>query len=333
MANYLGVSSIYLISNNRDYDIVSLLCLLGYCSLSFYHMDCLSIKLQKISRSFLFFFFLQLKEIASSLSGRLLPPLLISLATCIAAHVLSWPVPSTLLCLLGPFVVCTTAPVPSTALSYAHIFRLNEALAAGLVHASTSLSLLLMVFLGATAVVSAKLESFLPFGTALAVVTMSIAMTTFLIRLKHASSVGAGGERPPKNKVKMVYTGSSPPAGIASSASAAALGKNVESSATGEAAGGTVALSEQQEESTSPSPPSEQGTQTPEKPRRSSFKDLGGGGASGEGEEKGERGPPPPAAAALRNIKRGSLLRTPLNGRGMGRVLGSRPRTVMSLLR
>ncbi len=261
-----------------------------------------------------------------SLSGRLLPPLLISLASCIAAHVLALPVTSTLLCLLGPFIICTTAPVPSTALLYAHIFRLNEALAAGLVQASYPLSLLLMAFLGATSVVSATLESFLPFATAVAAAAMSIALTTFLISLKHHGS----SEGPPKNKVKMVYTANSPPAGVSalterqesSSSAAVAEKESSDGASSGEEVPGVEQLQNQQERTLSSS---EEEPEKPEKPRRSSFKDLGESGGS-------ETSPPPPAAAAMRNMRR-SLLRTPLNNRGINRMVGIRPRTAMSLLR
>jgi len=286
---------------------------------------------------------LQLEEIALSLSGRLLPPLLISLVACIAAHVLALPVISTLLCLLGPFIICTTAPVPSTALLYAHIFRLNEALAAGLVQASTPLSLLLMSFLGATAVVSARLQSLLPFATATAAVAMSITLTTFLISVKYSSRPGAGGDRPPKNKVKMVYTGSSSPfsAVEASSGPRESLPSTDTSKEVVKDNVASEQRQQQQEGNAGPSSSSSEETiQKPEKFRRSRFKDLGE--ASGEG-EGGGNGPsssaPPPAAAAMRGRNRNrSLLRRPLNYGIKNRVVGVRstktvPRNVMSFIR
>lgn len=279
----------------------------------------------------------QVKEIAMSLSGRLLPPLLISLVACIAAHLLALPVTSTLLCLLGPFIICTTAPVSSTALLYAHIFRLNEALAAGLVQASTPLSLLLMVFLGATAAVSARLQSLLPFATAVVAVAMSIALTTVLIGVRHSSGSSSGGDRPPKNKVKMVYTGSGPPYGAGAAASSPS--ELLSSAETATEVVQDDASSEQQQKSNaeaSPSP-SEEKIHKPEKLRRAHFKDLGGAsGGGGEGSGPSPS-PPPPAAAALRNRKR-SLLRTHYDYGIKNRVAGIRssksvPRTVISFLR
>ena len=217
-----------------------------------------------------------MKEVAIHLATRLLPPLIILLAATVAAHFLGWPVSPVLLHVLGPLAVCAVAPVPQTALQYAHIFRLNESLAAGLIQAGTIVSFILMPFLGVVAAVSAAAGSVLPLVTALASVAAAVAMTTQLIALKRPAVKDT--------RVKMVYKGPSVVTTEAVSASSSSVAEKKEVPST------TIEKQPQQDGSSSSS--SSSGGDDSAPPRRSSFKDVDGGN------EGGGPSPPFPAAAA-----------------------------------
>ena len=215
-----------------------------------------------------------MKEVAIHLATRLLPPLIILLAATVAAHFLGWPVSPVLLHVLGPLAVCAVAPVPQTALQYAHIFRLNESLAAGLIQAGTIVSFILMPFLGVVAAVSAAAGSVLPLVTALASVAAAVAMTTLLIALKRPAVKDT--------RVKMVYKGPSVVTTEAVSASSSSVAEKKEVPST------TIEKQPQQDGSSSNS----SGGDDSAPPSRSSFKDVDGGN------EGGGPSPPFPAAAA-----------------------------------
>lgn len=226
------------------------------------------------------------------------------------AQALGFPAVPILLGFLGPLAVCTVAPVTSMALQYAHIFRLNEALAAGLVQSGTVVSLLLMPFLGITATVSAAAGSFLPFTTAVGAAAVSVAMTSFIAAVNAMPSK----PRPVNTRVKMVYRGT-PQAqqfetqkqkqqisgAVAIDAAAAAAAGGLEGTSSEVAEPNVPHQEEQQleEERTDASGADTQASTSSSSDkargwRKSMFKDVGG-------EEGGGTTPPSPAVGAVKS--------------------------------
>ena len=206
------------------------------------------------------------------------------------------PVP-TLLAFLGPLAVCTVAPVTSMALQYAHVFRLNEALAAGLVQSGTAISLLLMPFLGITATVSAAAGSLLPFTTAVGAAAVSVAMTSLIAAVNAMPST-----RVTSNRVKMVYQGTTEAQGKQKGQQiSASLGTESPTRVDGSPVNGAETSTAKQEQEQHYEETASEGSAEPQAPsssppprRKSMFRDVG--------KEEGEGGTPPtPAAGAMRS--------------------------------
>jgi hypothetical protein len=163
--------------------------------------------------------------------------------------------------------------------------------------------------------------------------------------MKYSAGSGVGRSRPSKNKVKMVYTGSSPLAsagGIASNPRELLPDAEMSKEGVKDYVGWEQQVSNSAEPSSSSSSPSEEKIQKPEKLKRARFKDLEE--SSGEGERGGDgpssaAPPPPPAAAAVAVRSRNRrLLTRPLKYGMKNRVIDVRftrnvPRTAMSFLR
>ena len=161
----------------------------------------------------------QIPDIIKILATRLLPPLLITSAlsiffgffstTATASATITTTTTATsilvkIYAILGPLGLCAVGPVATTVLEYAHIFRLNEALAAGLIQAGAASSLVLLPFVGVTAVVSASSGSVLPFLTAIGALASGLAVFSALAVLNWPREVDP---RRRNNKVRMVYEG------------------------------------------------------------------------------------------------------------------------------
>lgn len=103
--------------------------------------------------------------------------------------------------------MCFAAPVASTTLHYAHLYRLNENLAAAITMVSTAWGLVLLPVLGISAGISFSLGNILPFSASLGASVVVLALTIAM-----AGVGGSQSGRSHSGKVKMVYQGGWAPA-------------------------------------------------------------------------------------------------------------------------
>ncbi|GAB4822613.1 hypothetical protein N2152v2_009659 [Parachlorella kessleri] len=182
----------------------------------------------------------QLRDVTAVMAMRLLPPLLLALAAAaVLGGPLRWPA-AQVAALVGPLLVCGVAPVAPQVQGYAYRFRLNENLAAALIRTSTLAALLLAPLVAAASALAAWTGSLRPLllvAAAAAASTALAAATAPRQRQQPLPGASPGGprpslrqaaapaaapsvvegkasgdqqqeqDRPPKGKVRMVYSG------------------------------------------------------------------------------------------------------------------------------
>ena len=161
------------------------------------------------------YFRMQIVDVARVIATRLLPALLVPLAVFYwvsKVKILNVSIPA--IAALSTTVLCLIGPAPQSALQYAHIFRLNENIAAAILRTSTMVSLFLYPFLVSATILSIKRGSpdLLAVAVAFAVLG-TLALTSFVRLQANKGKPFATRDQ----KVKMVYAG---PASIGSSSSA-----------------------------------------------------------------------------------------------------------------
>lgn len=138
------------------------------------------------------------------LAMRLLPPLVTAAAAAAVLTHLGWAVQPAM-ALLGPVTVCALAPVATTALTFAHEFRLNENLAAGLTRAATAVSVPLMAVVGAAAALASAQGNVQLFIAATSTAAGVVALGAALARLPPLPPQAQFQAR--SQRVPMVYAG------------------------------------------------------------------------------------------------------------------------------
>jgi hypothetical protein len=158
---------------------------------------------------------MQAGEVWEVLSLRLLPPLLLAAASTSGLAWAGVPAASAL-SLVAPATLCALAPVPPSALAFAHDFRLNESLAAAITRAGVASSMVLMPLVGAAAAFSAALGSVRSFCGVTVAAAVLVALTAVWAQQDEGPQV--------KGRVRMLYAGPDMAAAAAAAASDQAQG-------------------------------------------------------------------------------------------------------------